>query len=179
MVLMRVKARYPLSKKERRTLAKNLESLGRWAEELLSSAGKVELARALIGGTEVVAYIFDGLPLIIEAKDGILEPCLYGLIRGRLGQGLPRVIVDRGAASAVARGARLMIPGIRSVEGDFGEGAIVLVVDEDSGVPVAVGRALMSSEEMKRLVESKGRGAAVKPSQRPGDPYWRLCEQLA
>lgn len=161
--------RYPASKKERRLVARYLmDMLG-----LDSEPGSVEHVEY----KGFTVYVVDGLPCIVEAE-GERFPHLLCLVRRRTPGRLPRVVVDRGATAAVGRGADLMVPGIRRVEGEFGEGDIVVIVDEATGIPVAVGRALMSSREVLERLEGERRGRAVKVIHRPGDLLWRLGESL-
>jgi len=61
-----------------------------------------------------------------------------------------------------------MAPGVRSIKGEFKENDLILVVDERHGKPLAVGVALLSSEEMKTV---KG-GKTVKNLHYVGDKLW-------
>ena len=67
---------------------------------------------------------------------------------------LPRVVVDKGAPPFILKGADLMRPGVVDCEG-FGKGAVVAVVDEVHGYPVATGEALLSSEDVMRASDGK------------------------
>ena len=87
---------------------------------------------------------------------------------------LPRVLVDRGASQAVGRGADLMVPGVRGVEGQFSEGQVVAIVDEETRVPVGVGLALMDDAKLRALAAAKARGKAVQVVHYPGDRLWKL-----
>lgn len=60
---------------------------------------------------------------------------------------LPRVIVDKGAPPFILKGADLMRPGIVSCE-SFEKDAVVMIVDEVHGFPLATGQAMFSSEEV-------------------------------
>ncbi len=165
---VRPSKRYPASKKERRRLAAELEPvLGR-------EPGSMEIAEFKEGFRIIIV---DGFPAVIEHSDRKL-PHLLALVRKRIEPRMPRVVVDRGATQAVARGATLMVPGIRSVEGEFKQGDIVIVVDEEAGVPVAVGVALMDSEEIRERLAGERRGRAVRILHRPGDKYWKAGERL-
>ena len=177
---IRVKARHPLSKRERRELLGMVEALGSEYVDLVKGSSRLEIARVASSRGEVVLYIVDGTPALVIGANDSVEPVLYSLVQKKIPFGrLPRLIVDRGAASAVARGARLMVPGIRMVEGDFGNGDVVVIVDEASGVPVAVARALMDSSTLRSKLEAGGRGPAAKVTQKPGDAVWQTAKVLS
>jgi len=174
----RVKNRYPLSKKERKKLFSEVKVFG-------TIAGKhslVEKAVILSNKREYVVLILDGDPVFVLRGDepASAEPLLCALINKRreLVNMYPNITVDRGATRAIARGANLMIPGITGVRGEFNEGSIVVVLDEESRAPVAVGRAALSSEELKAKLQERARGLAVRITQRPGDELWRICEYI-
>lgn len=161
--------RYPASKKERKRVAKYLE-------ELLGSGASADNVEH-VEFKEYTIYVVDGLPCIVE-EDDVRYPHLLCLVRKRTTSNLPKVIVDRGATSAVGRGADLMVPGIRRVEGEFSPGDIVVIVDEEANIPVAIGKAIMGSEEILEKLEGERRGKAIKVIHRPGDLLWKLGEAL-
>lgn len=80
---------------------------------------------------------------------------------------LPHVVVDKGAIKFVVNGADVMRPGIVRVDA-FEQGAVVVIVDEGYGKPLAVGKALFSTEE---LMAQKG-GKSVTMLHHIGDAYW-------
>ncbi|MGM5484620.1 MAG: PUA domain-containing protein [Nanobdellota archaeon] len=82
---------------------------------------------------------------------------------------LPRVIVDMGAVKFVVKGADIMRPGIKET-GDFSKGDHIIVADETHGKPLAVGEALLSSEDMGE----QEKGKSVKNLHYVGDEYWDL-----
>ncbi|MEB3860939.1 MAG: DUF1947 domain-containing protein [Desulfurococcales archaeon] len=156
--------RHALSKKDVKRLA------ARVAEEVpgfpLTVKDKVEL----VDYGEFTVYMVNGEPGLVELR-GRLLPHLRWLLKHGVGE-LPSVRVDPGATKAVGRGADLMVPGITKVEGDFEEGGIVVIVDDRYGAPIAVGVALMASEEVKARLEGERRGKAIKVLHRPGDKVW-------
>jgi len=174
MAEVKVKARHPLSKKEKRAVKSIMAKVG----INIDMNGIVEKARVDVGGhRNLDVIIVNGTPTLIIGGERV-EPLLCYMVRSRDTLGYPRVIVDRGASAAVARGANLMLPGIRSVEGSFNEGDIVVIVDGESGIPVAVGRALLSASTILDSVREKRKGIAVKTLQRPGDKLWGLCDSV-
>lgn len=159
--------RYHLSKKEKKKLAPLLQKLG------VEGYDVVERAEYREGFSIIVV---DGVPCLLELGERVY-PHLSCLLRTRAGS-LPRVAVDRGATLAVLRGAHLMVPGIRRVEGEFREGDVVVVVDEDTGSPVAVGDALMDSDKLREKLEGERRGRAIRIVHRVGDKYWEAGRLL-
>lgn len=60
---------------------------------------------------------------------------------------LPKVVVDKGTPPFIAKGADLMRPGILYCE-LFEKDAVVVIIDEVHGFPLATGRTMFSSEEL-------------------------------
>ena len=52
----------------------------------------------------------------------------------------PKIVVDMGAIPYVCKGATVMAPGIVRVEGEFGKGDLVLIVDMKHGKALALRR---------------------------------------
>lgn len=73
-----------------------------------------------------------------------------------------------GAVPYVCKGADVMAPGIREIQGEFDENELLLVVDERHGKPLAVGSAVFSSEELKKIKHGK----AIKNLHYVGDKLW-------
>lgn len=166
---MRVSRRHPLSKRDRRRLEERVMSLYPGFPLSFDDA-----EAAVVDG--VTVYIVGGTPCLYEAG-GRLVPTLACLLRHG-SSWLPRILVDRGAARAVARGADLMAPGVRGVEGSFNAGDVVAVVDEESGAAVAVAEALEDSESLRARVESRGRGRVARNLHHVGDRVWEACKLL-
>ncbi|MBN1385524.1 RNA-binding protein [Candidatus Woesearchaeota archaeon] len=108
--------------------------------------------------------LLDGAPVCLVSGDIIL-PTLKAIISR--GIRMSRVVVDMGAVKFVASGADIMRPGIVSFD-DFHDGALVLVVDEKHGKPLAVGQAKYSSGEMKRI----DKGKVIRNIHYVGDRIW-------
>lgn len=86
---------------------------------------------------------------------------------------LPTVVVDSGAIKFVCNGADVMRPGIVRIDGDFAKGARVAVKDSIHGKAIAVGEALIPSDEMKQTAK----GAVVKNLHYVGDKLWEGFKQ--
>ncbi|MBC7081240.1 MAG: DUF1947 domain-containing protein [Thermoplasmatales archaeon] len=77
--------------------------------------------------------------------------------------------VDDGAIKHIVGGADVMAPGIIEMDEEIKKGDMVWVRDA-RGNPIAVGKALMDAEEIKK----KGKGKAVENIHHLGDEIWRL-----
>ncbi|MBS7610425.1 DUF1947 domain-containing protein [Candidatus Bathyarchaeota archaeon] len=146
--------------KETKVLLKKLkESFGLSLEP---SKVKVEVVKS----DDLTLYLIDGSPALME-KDGHLLPTLFfqELVRR-----LPSVGVDMGAIPAICRGADVMAPGVRRVEGDFEVGSYVRVVDEVHGKAIALGISLLSSIAIK----GQRTGKVVEIFHFVGDKVWNL-----
>ena len=104
-------------------------------------------------------------------KDGVWYPSLAVLQQKP--ELLPRVVVDKGAIRFLVNGADIMRPGIIKVE-SFSKGAFVVIVDETVGKAIAVGKALVSSQEM--IATSQGK--VIKNIHYVGDELWSRYERL-
>lgn len=120
---------------------------------------------------ELELYIVEGQPAF-AIKGGKLIPHMKLLLSSFDKIALPRVYVDRGASQAILRGADLMVPGIRRVEGSFKPGDLVVIVDEQLGKPVAVGEALIDSTDIVNQAVKKGK--AVRNLHYVGDELWNV-----
>jgi len=85
----------------------------------------------------------------------------------------PSVTVDMGAIKHICNGADVMRPGIVGMD-DFAQGAMVTVKDSRYSKYIAVGVALMSSDDAK----SMSRGAIVKNTHYVGDMVWEECKDI-
>ncbi len=82
---------------------------------------------------------------------------------------LPKVTVDMGAVKFIINGADIMRPGIVDVE-EFDTDAAIAIIDETHKKPLAVGIALLSSEDIKKQEKSK----SVKCIHYIGDNIYRI-----
>ncbi len=80
-----------------------------------------------------------------------------------------KVIVDMGAVRFVASGADVMRPGITHIDEGIQKEDITVVVDESHKKPIAVGRAIYSSEEMSSMVTGK----VIQILHYVGDTIWK------
>ena len=153
--------RYFLKEKESKAL------LDKGSARLKTDLGKILAGKT---GLEIVkmdfadVFLVNGRPSFIEAE-GKFYPTL---IFAELITAMPKLVVDMGAIPHICKGADVMAPGIREFRGDFCKGDLVVVIDEKHGKAIAVGEALLDSEEAKKT----NRGPIVKNIHFVGDKAW-------
>ncbi len=87
----------------------------------------------------------------------------------------PKITVDMGAVPFVCKGANVMAPGIRKVDGEFGKGDLVVIVDEKHGKALALGESMLDAATLR---ETK-KGPVIKTLHYVSDKYWDAAKQLA
>jgi len=98
---------------------------------------------------------FQGRPYFIRVDDDYyptLELILELYERGKEIP-FPVVTVDKGATKFILNGADVMRPGIVEMD-NFNKGDLVLVVDEEGNL-LCLGRALYSKEEIEKMQKGK------------------------
>ena len=86
----------------------------------------------------------------------------------------PYVMVDMGAVKFMCNGANVMRPGIKNFS-DFKKDDIVCVVEESQKKFLAVGKALISSDEMKGIEK----GEVVKNIHYISDRFWEIGKTVS
>jgi len=175
-VEVRAAKRHPLSKREVRHLLKEVEE--RLGEPPFTRSPRIELVE-LAEPRRLDIYLVDGLPCLARLRDGTLIPLIICLQSRGSGWLRGRVTADKGATMALARGAHLMIPGVRGVEGDFKEGDVVVVLYYETRAPVMVGVAELDSRGLALAAREKRRGRAVRRLHYVGDALWEASRVLA
>jgi len=84
---------------------------------------------------------------------------------------LPKVVVDKGAIKFVVKGADIMRPGIVKTD-DFQKDSFVVIVDENFGKPLAIGKSLFDSKTLLELKEGK----SLLNLHQIGDKYWEASD---
>ena len=155
------RCRHSMKDKEgRKLLLEFSEKLGTDIQQLLGYKTRIE-----IDETEIAKiFIINGRPLLARS-DGEL---FFTLLFEEIFLLVPKIMVDMGAVPYVCKGADIMAPGILSIEGEFEQNTLLVVVDERHRKPLAVGISLFNSEEMKNL----NRGKTVKILHYVGDKLW-------
>ncbi|MBD3398396.1 DUF1947 domain-containing protein [Candidatus Micrarchaeota archaeon] len=127
-----------------------------------------------------VEIVTDDKSTVLEIDDKALFfqfegrwlPLLRLIISGEIQVPYKKVTVDMGAIKFVANGADIMRPGITQIEDGISPGDPVLIVDETHGKTLALGVAMLSSEEMR----SASGGKVIKNAHAAGDALWELTK---
>jgi len=133
-------------------------------QQQLAHKSRVEIET--VKDSEIV--FVDGVAIAFRRK-GELAPVLTNTSAL---DSMPRIVVDMGAVPHVAGGADIMAPGIRKVNGEFGEKQLLAVVDEKHGKYLAVGRALIGSG----LMAATRKGKVVENVHYVGDLIWEVIK---
>ena len=159
--------RYALKSKQAKLILHEVsERLKVNLDALFGSKANVEVVDADVG--EI--YLVNGNPLFFKAGERVLPTLLFQ----DFALHAPKIVVDMGAVPYVCNGADVMAPGIVRVEGEFGKGDLVLVVDEKHGKPLAVGESLHGSESVRNTKQ----GAVVKSVHFVSDKIWNFAKTL-
>jgi len=114
-------------------------------------------------------FFVNNHPLILQVEEEVYPTLIFKEVL----ECLPRLTVDMGAIPHVCQGADVMAPGVRGIVGTFKIGDVVTVVDEAHGKIVALGRALVDSQE----ISSMHRGKIAKNVHFVGDDIWKLIRE--
>ena len=128
-------------------------------DEPVDMAESADFNVIFVGG-DILGLVVDGKPFLTVR--GVLK---YKPVR-------KFVTVDMGAVPFVTNGADVMGPGIIDAEDSIEEGDLVWIRDVKNMVPLAIGTALRSAEEMK----AKSGGKAIKSLHYVGDKLWKTGE---
>jgi PUA domain protein len=79
-----------------------------------------------------------------------------------------------GAVPYVCKGATVMAPGIVRIEGEFGKGDLVVVVDMKHGKALGLGESLLDAETAKQTKK----GPVVKTLHYVSDKIWDYTKTL-
>ncbi len=86
----------------------------------------------------------------------------------------PYVMVDMGAVKFMCKGANVMRPGIKKYS-EFQKDSVVCIIEESHHKFLAVGKTLVSSEEM----ENMEKGEVVKNLHYISDKFWEIGKTLS
>jgi PUA-domain protein len=159
--------RYPLKAKEAKQIIEEAsKKLQLNLETLFGPKAKVEIVESEVG--EI--YIINGKPILYKSENKILPTLLFTEFIAKS----PKIVVDMGAIPYVCKGATVMAPGIVRIEGEFGKGDLVLVVDMKHGKALALGESLLDAETAKQTKK----GPVVKTLHYVGDKSWEYIKNL-
>lgn len=163
MAEMRVRKRRRIRSKDVKTYAAELEAaLGVETftpEDAIDIADSIDLQLIFVNGSILV--------MIHEGKTFLT---VRGLLRYRPEK--KAVTVDMGAVPFVSKGADIMSPGIVEADEGIEQGDLVWIRDIKHRVPLAVGQALISGQEMV----SGTSGKAIRNLHFVGDKLWKFEE---
>ncbi|MFQ5440260.1 MAG: PUA domain-containing protein [Nitrosopumilaceae archaeon] len=86
----------------------------------------------------------------------------------------PYVMVDMGAVKFMCKGANVMRPGIKK-HSEFQKDSVVCIIEETHHKFLAVGKTLVSSEEM----ETMEKGEIIKNLHYISDKFWEIGKTLS
>jgi PUA-domain protein len=159
--------RYALKSKQAKLILHEVsERLKVNLDALFGSKANVEVVEADVGKI----YLVNGKPLFFKAGERVLPTLLFQDFALQA----PKIVVDMGAVPYMCNGADVMAPGIVRVEGEFGKGDLVLVVDETHGKPLALGESLSDSESVRNTKQ----GAVVKNVHFVSDKIWNFAKTI-
>jgi PUA-domain protein len=165
---MPAKRRYSLKTKEaKQILTEGSTNLKLDLETLFGSKTNVEVVESDIG----LIYLIGGKPLLFKAGDKILPTLHFVEFIAKV----PKIVVDMGAVPYVCKGATVMAPGIVRIEGNFGKGDLVAVVDMKFGKSLGLGETLMDSETAK----ATKKGPIVKTLHWVSDKIWDATKMFS
>ena len=98
-------------------------------------------------------------------KDNIIIPTLHLILQDNF---LKTITVDMGAIKFVCNGADVMRPGITNIDENIHENEIITIIEETHKKPLAIGKALLNTEEMQNTNEGK----AIENLHHIGDEIW-------
>jgi PUA-domain protein len=160
--------RYAVKSKEAKHILNEVsERLKVNVEALFGPKANVEVVEADIGKI----YLVNGRPLFFKVGERLLPTLLFQ----DFASWAPKIVVDMGAVPYVCNGADVMAPGIVRVQGEFGKGDLVLVVDEKHGKPLALGESVYDAESARNTKQ----GVVVKTLHFVSDKIWNFAKTLA
>jgi PUA-domain protein len=163
--------RWQLSKRDKKDLLASLKLRYGEMGGLLSRLKDSRVEKLV--ENDMVLYLVDGKAAFIELDSGLIIPHLL-LLLDRGYSWLPYIVVDEGAVMPISRGADLMRPGVLEFHGNYRQGDIIVIVDPNHRLPLAVHQALIGRVEAEAL--QKGR--ISKSLHHVGDKYWKLAKSI-
>ncbi|MBS7619452.1 RNA-binding protein [Candidatus Bathyarchaeota archaeon] len=151
----KIKKKKPLRQRE----VKALKEVSTIIDSMFKSVEVIELE----SGNQI--YFLDGTAELLR-----IEGTLYPTLKSRCIINLPSVVIDMGAVPYICNGADVMAPGIVEVTKDFSVGDLVVIKDERHGKPLAIGKALQGSGEVRKAK----RGKVIQNLHYVGDCFWKV-----
>jgi PUA-domain protein len=158
--------RYPLKTKEAKQILEQASKTVKLDLDTKFSKSTVEVVESDVG--EI--YLIGQKPLLFKAQDKVLPTLHFTEFTDKA----PKIVVDMGAVPYVCKGATVMAPGIVRIEGAFGKGDLVIVVDIKFGKALALGESLLDAE----VARQTKKGPVVKTLHYVGDKIWDYTKTL-
>ena len=153
-----------LSRREINSLLEELDNIS-----LIPNSPKIKQVKSFELTDDI--EILSSSNFILVRNEGSLFPFLQD---SDTLSSIPKLIVDKGAIPFVCKGANIMRPGIKKINGDFSINSIVVISEEEHNQNLAVGKSLHSSEELLAL----NKGMVVQNLHFVGDNVWNSCKDL-
>lgn len=153
---------HPLSKSDSNEVISKISS--QWNIELPKLKTlilhEIDDTTSLITSENFTVIRIDGMYIPFLSETSLLER-------------FPTVVVDAGAIKFVCNGANVMRPGIKRYS-EFKKDNLVCIVEETHNKFLAVGKAMVSSDEMKNITK----GEVVKNLHYISDKYWESAKMI-
>jgi malignant T-cell-amplified sequence len=159
--------RYSLKSKEaKQILNEASQRLKLDLDAMFGNKANVEVVESEAGHL----YLIGGKPIMFKAESVLPLLGFTEFINAS-----PKITVDMGAVPFVCKGANVMAPGIRKVEGEFAKGDLVIILDEKHGKALALGESMLDAAALR---ETK-KGPVIKTLHYVSDKYWDAAKLLA
>lgn len=153
----------------RAKLVEEMPNIEPYIDDILPKKEKAILTKCT-GHVNILASP-DARPLFFQMRDSPYLPTLATLHKYPIL--LPVLRVDRGAIKHVVNGADVMVPGLRSeravIEDEVERGAYCAVMAESKEHAIAIGKCLMSSDQMRQ----NDKGIAIESIHHLSDGLWK------
>lgn len=137
-------------------------------DEIIPKKAQIELYKC---EGKIHLYLVNGEVLFFQNFDELIPSLRFV---NKFPEAFPTVQVDRGAIKFVLAGSNIMCPGLTSPGAKLPEApgyekdTIVVVNAENKGAAMAIGKLIMSTEEIKEV----NKGPGVEMIHHLGDPLW-------
>ena len=159
--------RYSIKSKDSKRFFLEISKTFQYDFELLFSfKSRVEIFD--IGSEQL--YLIEGKPLFFKISELVIPTLLFDQFYTTL----PYIVVDMGAVPFVCKGANVMVPGIVSVKDEFEKDKLVVIIDEKHAKPLAIGKSLYSSNEIRKMKQ----GIVIKNLHFVSDKIWIAAKAL-
>ncbi len=162
---MEIKKRHDMKSQQIKALKKKVEEeLGKEFSSLLEGT-RYEICTTDTGTNLILV---DGAPVFLEKKT--LFPTLKAFLNIDCRTLERHATVDMGAVPYVTNGADIMRPGVTDINESVEPGDFLVVTEERHGRPLAIGEALYSGRNIKKMEQGK----VIVNVHYVGDKMWNL-----